>query len=147
VSDVSKLTVGASEAEASDFVPNPSDVDAFLALYPSAVKDIALAARRLVAETVPNATETVDRSARLVGYGYGPGYNDTICTLLMSKTGVKVGIARGTELPDPDRLMQGTGKVHRHVPLRTVADVANPGLKQLLEAAVAAWRQRSSAGR
>ncbi|MGO9466705.1 MAG: DUF1801 domain-containing protein [Isosphaeraceae bacterium] len=114
----------------------------FLALYPPNVRDIALAARELVVHTVPDATETVDRSARLIGYGYGPGYKDTICTLLMSRTGVKVGIARGSELPDPAQLLQGSGKVHRHVQLRTVADVANPGLEHLLEAALAAWRQR-----
>jgi hypothetical protein len=128
-------------------MPIPSDLDEFLALYPPGVKDIALAARELVLQTVLNATETVDRSARLIGYSYGPGYKDTICTLLMSKTGVKVGIARGSELPDPNRLLQGSGKVHRHVQLRSAADVANPGLKQLLESALAAWRQRTAAGR
>jgi len=127
-------------------MPIPSDVDKFLALYPPEVRDIALAARELVAQAVPNATETVDRSARLIGYGYGPGYKDTICTLLLSRTGVKVGIARGSELPDPTQLLQGSGKVHRHVQLRTVGDVTNPGLKHLLEAAVAAWRQRKDEG-
>jgi hypothetical protein len=128
-------------------MPIPSEVDEFLALYPPGVRDIALAARALVLETVPNATETVDRTARVIGYGYGPGYKDTICALILSKTGVKVGIARGTELPDPDQLLQGSGKVHRHVQLGTGDDVANPGLKQLIEAALAAWRQRAGAGR
>jgi hypothetical protein len=128
-------------------MPVPQNLANFSALYPSGVKDIVLAARELVLQTVPDATETADRSARLVGYGYGPGYKDTICTLLLSQTGVKVGIARGSELPDPDRLLQGSGKVHRHAQLRTVADVANLGLKQLLDAALAAWRQRTAAGR
>ncbi|HKI17135.1 MAG TPA: DUF1801 domain-containing protein [Isosphaeraceae bacterium] len=128
-------------------MPIPSDLDEFLALYPPQVRDIALAARELVANTVPDATETVDRSARLIGFGYGPGYKDTICTLLMSRAGVKVGIARGSELPDPTHLLQGSGKVHRHVQLRTVADVSNPALMHLLEAALAAWRQRTTASR
>ncbi len=127
-------------------MPIPSDLDDFLSLYPAGVKDIALAARELVVQTVPNATETVDRTARLVGYALGRGYKNTICTLLMSQTGVKVGILRATELPDPDGLLQGSGKVHRHVQLRSVADVAKPGLKQLLEAALAAWKQRTAAG-
>ena len=81
--------------------PIPSNLADFLALYPSGVKAIALAAREMVVQTQPEATDTVDRSARLVGYGYGPGYKDTICTLLLSQAGVKVGIARGSELPDP----------------------------------------------
>jgi hypothetical protein len=128
-------------------MPTSSEVDEFLATYPPAVKDIALPARELVVQTVPGATEMLDRSARCIGYGYGSGYKDMICSLLMSKTGVKVGIARGTELPDPHQLLQGSGKVHRHVQLRNVADVAHPGLKQLLEAALAAWKQRTAASR
>jgi hypothetical protein len=138
-----------STSRRTDSVKNtiPSEVDEFLALYAPGVKEIALAARALVVQTVPNATETLDRTARVIGYGYGPGYKDTICALVLSKNGVKVGIARGTELPDPDRLLQGSGKVHRHVQLRTVDDVGNPGLKQLLEAALAAWRQRTATSR
>jgi hypothetical protein len=128
-------------------LPIPSDVNEFLATYPPGVKEIALKTRELVVQTVPHATETIDRSARLLGYGYGPGYKDTICTLLLSKTGVKVGIARGTELPDPHRLLQGSGKVHRHVQLKCPADVDHPGLKQLLEAALAAWKHRTAASR
>jgi hypothetical protein len=111
------------------------------------VRNLALKARELVLQTVPNAIEMIDRSARVIGYGYGSGYKDMICSLVMSKTGVKVGIARGTELPDPHHLLQGAGKVHRHVHLKTVADLKHPGLKQLLEAALAAWKQRTTAAR
>ena len=40
-------------------------------------------------------------SPRLIGYGYGPGYKDTICTLLLSQTGVKVGIVAVPSYPTP----------------------------------------------
>jgi hypothetical protein len=39
--------------------------------------------------------------------------------------------------------MKGSGKVHRHVELRTIADLKRPGLKSLLKAALAAWQERS----
>jgi hypothetical protein len=130
-----------------DSKPSSSDLDEFLAIYPPAVRDLALKARELVVQTVPNAIEMIDRSSRVIGYGYGSGYKDMICSLVMSKTGVKVGVARGTELPDPHRLLQGAGRVHRHVQLKTLADVEHPGLKQLLEAALAAWKQRTAAAR
>jgi hypothetical protein len=39
--------------------------------------------------------------------------------------------------------MQGSGKVHRHVQLRTNNDLKQPGLKPLLEAALAAWKKRN----
>jgi hypothetical protein len=73
----------------------------------------------------------------------GPGYKGLVCTLLLSKTGVKIGIARGSELPDPKPLMQGSGKVHRHVQLQTIADLKQPGLKPLLKAALSAWKKRN----
>ena len=87
----------------------------------------------------------MDESARVIGYGYGPGYKGIVCTLILSKAGAKIGIAHGAALPDPKHLMQGKGKVHRHVPLRTIADLKQPGLTPLLKAALAAWKERHEA--
>ncbi len=41
----------------------------------------------------------------------------------------------GATLPDPDGLLQGTGKRYRHVRLTTPADVEAPALRALLESA------------
>jgi hypothetical protein len=65
----------------------------------------------------------------------------------MSRNGVKLGLFRGSELPDPKRLLKGAGKVHRHVHLRSPADLENPALKQLIEDALAAWRARTAVHR
>jgi hypothetical protein len=104
-----------------------------------------MAARDFLAEALPGATETLDGSAKLLGYSYGPGYKGLVCTLLLSQTSVKLGISRGSELPDPKQLMQGSGKVHRHVQLRRTADLKRPGLKPLLKAALTAWKKRNEA--
>lgn len=122
-----------------------SEADAFLATYADDVRELADAARKALAKALPGAAEGVDRPAKLLSYSYGPGYKGLVCTLLMSKTGVKLGIFRGSELPDPAGLMQGAGKVHRHVQLRTAADLERPELKRLLAAALAAFRARSAA--
>lgn len=123
------------------------DIDAFLARYPDAVRDTATAARQLLKAHLPDVAESLDESARLLGYSYAPGYKGLVCTLIMSQTGVKLGIFRGSELPDPKGLMAGEGKVHRHVQLRSAADANKPGLSQLLEAALAAWQRRAEAAR
>jgi hypothetical protein len=39
---------------------------------------------------------------------------------------------RGAALPDPEKLLEGTGKGVRHVKLRSVADVKKPGVKKLI---------------
>jgi hypothetical protein len=119
-------------------------VDELLASYPEPVREIAAAARALLKSSLPGIEETADVSAKLIGYGYGPGYKDGVCTLILSKKEVKLGIVFGASLPDPKRLMTGTGKVHRHVPLRSPADLERPGLKALLQAALEAQRTRSA---
>jgi hypothetical protein len=110
--------------------------------YPSNVQALARTARKLVLELLPGAEETVDTSANIIGYGYGPGYKGMICTLIFSKSGVKLGLARGAELADPKGLLEGTGKVHRYVRVEAASDLRKPGLKQLMKAALAAWRKR-----
>jgi hypothetical protein len=119
-------------------------VDDFLARYPERVRDTARAACSLLESVLPDATESVDESAKLIGFRYGPGYKGVVCTLILSQNGVKLGIVRGAELPDPRHLLTGAGKVHRHVQLRGVADLKRPGLKQLLKDALRAWRTRST---
>jgi hypothetical protein len=124
-------------------MPSATDVETFLANYPPEVRDVALAARRQLAVALPGVTERLDESAKIIGYSYMPGYKGVVCTLILSRSGVKLGIVRGSELPDPQQLMVGSGKVHRHVQLRSIADLKRAGLKPLLKAALAAWRERN----
>jgi hypothetical protein len=121
------------------------DIESFLAAYPEKIGALANAARRVLSEALPGVEETLDQAAKVIGFGYGPGYKGCICTLIMSQKGVKLGLARGSELPDPNGLMGGSGKVHRHVALETLADLRKPGLKPLIKAALAAWKDRATA--
>jgi hypothetical protein len=65
-----------------------------------------------------------------------------VCTLLFSKSGVKLGLVDGAALPDPYGLLAGTGRVHRHVQLRAPQDLKQAGLKQLVLGASAACKKR-----
>ena len=125
-------------------MPHSPDVESFLAAYPPRVREVARAARRLLKQVLPRAAETLDETARNIGYGYGPGYAGLVCTLIPSRAGVKLGIVRGAELDDPRGLLEGSGKVHRHVALRSLADLKRPGVRPLLRAALAAWRRRQA---
>lgn len=125
-------------------MPGSKEIDAFLATYPKPVQEIAAAARDFVRDVLPNIEESLDRSAKLLGYGYGPGYKGAICALILSQKGVKLGIFRGSELNDPKGLMTGAGKVHRHVPLQNPSDVKRAGLRQLLKDALKASKARNT---
>jgi hypothetical protein len=115
-----------------------------LAGYPAPVQEIAAAARAMLKSALPDVQESADFPARLVGYGYGPGYKNAVCNLILSQKEVKLGIVYGASLFDPKKLMTGAGRVHRHVPLRSPADLRRPGLTALLQAALEAQRARSA---
>jgi hypothetical protein len=67
-----------------------------------------------------------------------------VCTLILSQGGVKIGLVRGSELGDPRGLLEGRGKVHRFIPVTSPADLAAPGVSELIAAADAAWQARSA---
>jgi hypothetical protein len=110
--------------------------------YSPEVRKLALATRALVLKVIPKAMEQVDPKAKIIGYGFGAGYKDMICSLMPAKAWVTLGIGWGVELPDPEKLLEGTGKVHRHVKLKTESDLRVPALRTLLHAGVAHWETR-----
>ena len=103
--------------------------------YSPDVRRLALSTRDFVLDAVPNAMEMVDAKSKVVGYGYGTGYKDMFCSMMPTKIGVTFGIAWATELPDPHHLLEGSGKVHRHVKLKSESDLRAPALKALVKAA------------
>jgi hypothetical protein len=122
-----------------------NEVGHFFAEYPAAVRAAAMGTRELILGSLPDVEEVLDRPARIVGYGYGRRYSDLICTIIPSKTGVKLGIARGADLPDPDGLLTGAGKRHRHVEVGPGAKATKAAVKQLLGTALAAWKRQQDA--
>ena len=110
--------------------------------YPKNVQKVARHARSVLREWLPKARETKDKPARMFAYSYGPGYRGVVCTLILSKTGVKLGIPWGASFPDIHRLLRGAGKVHRHVPLKSIEDLQQPGIRELVDAASAACNER-----
>jgi hypothetical protein len=120
--------------------PSADEILAFFSAYPPAVQDIAPRLRAIIRSAIPDAREMLDRSNRIVGYGFGPGYADLICTIIPSKKGVKLGVVRGPQIPDPAGLLEGPGKKHRYVAFSDASDLDRPGLQSLLRAAVAVLR-------
>jgi hypothetical protein len=120
-----------------------AEADTLIGQYDPEIQRLIHAARRTLRVVFPDATETSDPQAHLLGYGYGPGYKGTVATLILSKTGVKIGIPYGSTLPDPAHLLAGEGKVHRHVAIKAPAELEAPALRALLKKALSAWETRT----
>lgn len=120
-----------------------SPASKLMARYPDDVQALALEATRLIRRLLPDVEESADSTAGLIAFGYGPGYKGMVCTLILSTSGVKIGLVRGSELDDPRGLLAGSGKVHRHIQMKSAADLRRPGVSALIRATYAAWRKRN----
>jgi hypothetical protein len=117
------------------------EVSSFLQQYDRDVASMVGELRRIVASLLPGVTEQLDLPAKMIAYCYGRRYIDMVCTIHPSKKGVKLGFYKGAELPDPDGLLQGTGKLSRYVIVDS-GRLHSVALRQLLEHALTSYRER-----
>jgi hypothetical protein len=114
-----------------------TSVEELLAAYDPSIREIALKAREVVLATLPDVIEMIDVPAHMIGYGYEQTYKGTICAIALHKAHVNLMFGKGTELSDPEGLLEGTGKKARHVKLTTPGDIERAAVVALLnEAAV-----------
>lgn len=113
-----------------------------IAGYDAHIIRLAMLLRSTILTALKNVEEQPDTAARIIGYGYGPGYKDSICTIIPSKKEIKLGFYKGAQLPDPQQLLTGKGKVHKYVVIRSEEDVTQRGVQQLLQDAFEAWQER-----
>jgi hypothetical protein len=99
-------------------------------------RELAYLLRKLVIEVMPNVVEVPWPKMRMASYGVGPKKNsEHFCYISAQKVDVNLGFYYGAELPDPDNLLQGTGKLLRHVKIRELTAIRGRALRRLLEAA------------
>jgi len=112
------------------------NLEEFLAQYSPVVRELALKTRALILSAFPGALEMVDPPSKIIAYGRGRSYADLVCAIAPFAAYVNLMFSRGAALPDPDGLLQGSGKRARHVKIATLADLEQPGLRALLEEAI-----------
>ena len=98
------------------------------------VLEIAAELQRMILSIFPTADVTSD--GENIGYGFGSGYKNLVFVISPQSEHVNFGIVKGAALVDPKGLMEGRGKVHRHVKLRRIEQVHDPELEQLMHNAL-----------
>ena len=87
------------------------EIEEFLSKYDKEVYNNAMELRKLLLENLPNIIEQLDIPAKMIAYCYGQKYSELVCVIIPSKKGLKLGFNQGTTLPDPEKLLEGTGKI------------------------------------
>jgi hypothetical protein len=74
------------------------------------------------------------------GYPWFVG-TDLVCLVGAFTEHVGIQFWRGSTVPDPGHMLEGTGKNLRHVKLRTMEEASSPQLARLIRAAIALDRR------
>ena len=120
-------------------------VEQFLSTYPQDVQELALKTRELVKAIVPDVRERVYEAYKTIGYGSGTKMDAMFCYIAPLKDRINLGFYRGVVLKDADGLLEGSGKLLRHVKVRSMAELEKPALRQLIVEAVAELERISGA--
>ncbi len=104
--------------------------------FDSQVQELARGSRQLIYDVLPRVVEVVWTTQGSAGYGTGPKkMSEHFSWIIPHKNHVNLGFNYGSELLDPENLLEGTGKLMRHVKIRKPEDLDNPALRQLIEVA------------
>lgn len=111
---------------------------AFLAKYTPAMAREGRAALARLRKLVPGATELVydNWNGLVVGFGPTERASDAVVSILMTIDHVSLCfIDDAPSLPDPHRLLRGSGNVVRHIKLTSAKDLDLPPVRALVREA------------
>jgi hypothetical protein len=122
-------------------------LDEFFSPYAEEVFTGAMKLRDVLFANLPGIIEQIDTSAKMVAYSYGQKYIELVCVIIPSKKGLKLGFNRGVDLPDPDGILEGTGKISRYVEIKSENQIKSLPIKRLLESALNACKKRMASAK
>lgn len=101
------------------------------------VQALARSVRALIVNVYPDVVEVPWPKQQITGYGVGPKkMTEHFCYIGVHGQHVNLGFNYGADLPDPEELLEGTGKKFRHVKITAAEQVESAALRALLQAAV-----------
>jgi hypothetical protein len=129
VSDVAK-SKGASPA---------AQLAAFMKPYAPAIQKTARTALAKLRAQIPGATEMVydTYNALVIGFGPNDRASEAIVSIALYPKWVNLYFLDGAALPDPGKLLKGSGTRVRNLRLEDPAILDSPAVKTLIGAAVA----------
>ena len=111
----------------------------FLQPYGREIAELALATRTLALEEAPDSTELIYDAYNAVatGYSFTGRPSDSFIHIAVYSQWVNLGFNRGSELADPQGLLQGSGRLIRHIKISQPGDLERPMIRELVRAAIA----------
>ena len=106
--------------------------------YGEAIQELALAARNLILEEAPEASELVYEVYTIADhFTFTERPSDAFVFTTTHANWVNLGFNFGSLLRDPNGLLRGEGKLMRHIRIAQAADLNAPGVRALVRTAIA----------
>jgi hypothetical protein len=121
----------------------------FIAKFSPQVARTARAARATLGRQLPGAFQLVydNYNALVIAFGPTDRTSEVILSIALYPRWVSLFFARGAALPDPSRVLRGSGSRIRHVLLDPPAVIDSEPVRALIGAAVATHPKRLVAGK
>ncbi|WP_448530021.1 DUF1801 domain-containing protein [Raineya sp.] len=85
---------------------------------------------------LPEKKMWIDHADKMITFGTEKNMKGEICYIKPLKDSVNLGFFHGTNLKDPNKLLQGTGKFLRHIKFKKKENIDINAIKELLEIAL-----------
>lgn len=110
----------------------------FIAKYTPEIGALAQEALAKMRARLPGAIEIVYDNYNALAIGFCPTErtSDVIFSITLYSRWVSLFFFRGADLPDPQKLLKGSGKQVRHIILESAADLDKPAVKALMDRAL-----------
>jgi hypothetical protein len=113
------------------------DFEHFLQLKPATCIELFTDLRSFVLDLYPEANEILYHTHALTAvFSISEKLSDAFCMIPIYTKHLNLGFNKGTLLEDHSNVLEGTGKLIRHIPVSAIADYRNDTVKELLNNAI-----------
>ena len=117
--------------------PIHSDFEILLGLKNKELIELFIDLREYILELHPDANELLYHTHALTAvFSISEKLSDAFCMLPIYTNHLNLGFNKGTLLKDPKNILEGTGKLIRHIPVKIPKDYRNPKVKALINEAI-----------
>jgi hypothetical protein len=114
------------------------DLQAFIDRFAPEIATLARACLKKMRAKLPGAAQLVYDNYNALAIGFGPSEraSDAIFSIVLYPRWVTLFFLQGAGLPDPNKLLKGSGKVVRHIVLAAAEDLDKPVIQALMTIAL-----------
>jgi hypothetical protein len=114
-------------------------LEGFIAKFEPAIAENARSCRAALIRRLPTAIQLVydNYNALAVGFCASERASDCVVSLAVTPRGPALSFYYGASLPDPQKVLSGSGNQNRYIRLASAATLAEPAVETLIQAALA----------